>query len=214
MKSNEIKILGILVLVVAAVVGLGIFLSRGSGGGKGQSGPGSTFVREYNHRRGSSEKVVIVEYGDFQCPACAQFYPEMEKVITEYNDKITFVFKHFPLRMHRNAMLASQAAEAAGSQGKFWEMYRKIYDSQPKWAESSNAQEVFVSFAKDLGLDAEKFSRDLQDGKIAENIRADMSDGQTQDVNATPSVFINGKLFNEVPTYQNLKKAIDQILKG
>jgi hypothetical protein len=115
-----------------------------------------SLVRETSHSIGPSDaKVTIVEFGDYQCPACAQADPTMERIIDEYakTGKIRFVFRHFPLSIHANAMPAAEAAEAAGSQGKYFEMHAKIYAGQPEWEEEEKALSGSLALPWDLTID-------------------------------------------------------------
>src|SRR5690606_17044329 len=116
-----------------------------------------------DHVRNSRElKVSLIEYGDFQCPSCASFYPIVRQLKETYNEQVSFVFRHFPLiSMHPNAFAASRAAEAAGNQGKFWEMHDKLFETQSSWGQVSvNQQSLFEQYAQELGLDMEKFKTD------------------------------------------------------
>ena len=95
-------------------------------------------------------KVTLVEYSDFQCPACAAYFEMVEQAVTEYDDRLSFTYRHFPLAQHKNAQSASYASEAAGKQGKFWEMHKMIFEQQADWAEKNNASEIFKGYAQEL----------------------------------------------------------------
>lgn len=138
-------------------------------------------------------KVILVEYSDFQCPACASFYPIVKKMSQEFSEKIAFVYRHFPLTQHKNAKPAAYAAEAAGKQGKFWEMHDIIFENQNNWSQEKNAKDLFIKYAQDLGLDIEKFKSDFDSKEISDKIENDYKGGLALKVNGTPSFFLNGK---------------------
>lgn len=158
-------------------------------------------------------KVTIVEFGDFQCPACGSAHPTVKQVLKDYEGKVTFVWRHFPLPMHKNATLAAIASEAAADQGKFWEMHTMLFDNQKDWGESNKAKETFVSYAEKLGLDTAKFSEALDKKFNAERIQSDQDAGIALGVNSTPTFFINGVKENGVLTYDEFKQKIDAASK-
>ena len=142
---------------------------------------------------GTSTSVVLMEYSDFQCPACRSYFPMVEQVIAEYKDRITFVYRHFPLPQHLNAMVASRASEAAGRQGKFWEMYALLFQNQDMWASDSKPLDKYKEYANQLGLDLERFETDYNDSALKGKIQNDYKSGVKLGVEATPTFFINGK---------------------
>jgi protein-disulfide isomerase len=211
--SREAKILiGVLVLVVAAMVGL--FVLTGSGkqpASTGSTADQSKLVKDTSHKQGSGP-VTVVEFGDYQCPACGQAYPIVKQLQDEYKGKLTLVFRNFPLtNIHQNAQVGAQAAEAAGLQNKFWEMHDKLYENQSAWTEQSDPTEVFVGYAKDLGLDTDKFKSDLTSQKVKDIIAADVADGNALNIQGTPTIWVNGQ---QASGYQHdtLKELIDQAL--
>jgi len=162
--------------------------------------------------------VVLIEYGDFQCPGCGSAFPTVDKVVEKYKDKIAFVFRNFPLTgIHPNARVAAAAAEAAGQQGKFWEMYRMLYENQNSWSGlgTSERTDYFVSLAEDLELNRDTFLAHLSDNTISQKINFDLAVGKKAGVDATPTFFLNGeKMTSE--TYQNeeaFEKAITDALE-
>lgn len=140
-------------------------------------------------------KVTLVEYSDFQCPACAARKPLVESLINEFGNHLRFVYRYFPLStIHKNAQISSQAAEAAGLQGKFWEMHDLLFENQTLWAAQSNdqAQETFIGYAAQLGLDSEKFKTDLKSDVVENAVNEDYDSGQAAGVTGTPTFFLNG----------------------
>ena len=102
-------------------------------------------------------KVVLIEYSDFQCPACALYYPVLNKFSEEFGDRLAIVYRHFPLPQHQHAKSMAYAAEAAGKQGKFWEMHDMIFDNQRSWTNQRNVKDTVLGYAKTLGLNIEQF---------------------------------------------------------
>lgn len=136
--------------------------------------------------------VTIEEFADFQCPPCAALHDEIKKLEREYDSKLSVVHRHFPLDSHNNANAAAQAAEAARLQGKFWQMTDLLYEHQEEWSEMGNPRQAFVGYAKNLNLDQEKFLRDMDSPETKARIQADKTRGESIDVSATPTLFING----------------------
>ncbi len=158
-------------------------------------------------------QTTLVEYGDFQCPACGQFYTVVHQLTQQYNDKLLFVFREYPLTtIHPNADLAALAAEAAGQQGKFWPMYDALYSNQSQWSESTQAQNFINGYARQLGLDMQKFSAALADPATEAKIQADIASGDRAGVDATPSFYLNGKKLTNLQTYDDLKTDLQQAL--
>jgi protein-disulfide isomerase len=163
------------------------------------------------------QKVVLIEYGDYQCPGCGSIDQPVKNLVSMYEDKLTFIFRNFPLTsIHPNALAAATAAEAAGQQGKFWEMHDMLYEAQRAWAELDSSQRatVFEGYATQLGLDVDKFKQDLADKQIADKISRDRTTAKTYDVNSTPTFVINGKKFTGTATnIDELTKAVEDALK-
>lgn len=169
-------------------------------------------------------KVTLVEYGDYQCPYCGKAYPQVKDITDTYSSKITFVFRNFPLpTMHPNAKAAAAAAEAAGLQGKYWEMNDKLYTSQNDWqgASTENRTNQFVSYARAIGVkDIEKFKTDMASENISKKINFDLALGNKAGVTGTPTFYLNGQKVSEEASASVIngdgsvmKKAIDELLK-
>ena len=151
--------------------------------------------------------VTIVEFTDFQCPSCARTQPVLEQLLTEYGDKVRLVVRDFPLDRHQNAFVAAQAAEAASQQGKFWEYTDVLFKNQ-----TALEPDKLKDYATQLGLDRTKFDGELDSGKFADTVRKDMKDGDKLGVDATPTIFINGRKIEGDKTHDSLKAAIDEAL--
>ena len=153
-------------------------------------------------------KIVLIEYSDFQCPACRSYYPMVKKLSQEFTN-LSVVYRHFPLPQHINAKPSSQAAEAAGQQGKFWEMHDMLFDNQQSWAESKTSQEIFIGYALTLGLDVEKFKTDYDSAETKTKIEKDYQSG-SRDINGTPTFFINDKKIQNPRNYDEFRSIIQQ----
>ncbi|MDZ7681378.1 MAG: thioredoxin domain-containing protein [Fodinibius sp.] len=162
--------------------------------------------------------ITIVEYSDYQCPACGYFHPIIKKIKEKYGDQVQLELKFFPLNSHRYAALAARAAQAAKNQGKFREMHNMLYEHQKQWSESGNPAPKFVNYAREIGLDIEQFKNELNARETQQAVMQQKKEGQQQGVRATPTFIIEGdqigslpKNFNEfdqlVQQYLNEKKA-------
>jgi protein-disulfide isomerase len=169
------------------------------------------------HVRGeASAPVVLEEYGDFQCPPCGALYPLMKKIEGEYGTRLRVVFREFPLaKIHKNALDAARAAEAAGLQGRFWEMHDMIYEKQGNWNVMPDARPVFQEFARELKLDLDRFNSDMDSLQVNSRISADMSRGDSLGVKGTPTIFLNGQeVAPDNVTPEGLRAAINAASKG
>ena len=162
-----------------------------------------------------SAPVTIEVFNDYQCPPCNTFNEELKKIENEFKDKVRFIFRNYPLtNLHPHALAAAQAAEAAGIQGKFFEMVGFLYRKQKKWSISEDAEKLFVSFAQKLGLDAERFKNDMKSKAVAERIALDIERANSLHATGTPEVFLNGeKLGASGNPFESLRSEINVILK-
>ncbi len=151
--------------------------------------------------------VTIVEWSDYECPYCVTFYKQtFGQIDKEYIEtgKVKFVYRDFPLNFHKNAQKAAEAAECAGEQDKYYEMHDKLFEGGVSRGVSS-----FKQYAKDIGLDTSDFNECLDSGKMASEVRKDMSDGQKAGVRGTPAFIINGQLVSGAQPFENFRKIID-----
>lgn len=203
----------ITLLVVMAVVIGGFTLTKQK---KSDTSGSTNNTQPTNHITGStSSGVTLTEYGDFQCPACAQYYPIVKQLKETYKDKIILQFRNFPLvQIHRHAFVASRAAEAADKQGKFWEMHDILYENQQAWGETSNPNSQFEAYATQLGLDLAKFKTDMASEETNNKINADISEGQKLGATGTPTFAINGKKIENPRSLEDFTKVIDEAIKA
>ena len=217
--TNEAKILGGIGILTIVIVIAAAFLFGGKSSPDSNQTPVSTAQQKILIRKDSHEitapaaKVTLVEFGDFQCPACGAAYPIVTQILNNYKGKINFVFREYPLPVHQNADAAAEAAEAAGAQGKFFEMYNLLYSNQNSWGDSTSPMDYFTKYAQGLHLNMNKFKSDVQSKKYAGKIQQDQNDGNTLGVNATPTFYINGVQQVGGLPYSDFKSKIDAAIK-
>jgi protein-disulfide isomerase len=211
-SANLIATLAILVLAVVVIGGVLLFNRSDDAGDNGGGAP-ATIPAELRAKPDSNTlteaadgKVTVVEFLDYQCPACAAYYANVTKQLeADYAGKITFVTRNFPLSMHPLARQAAQAAEAAALQGKYREMYHQLYDNYEQWAvapggkevsdDAARATEFFDTFATAIGLDLDRFHTDMASAAVKARIDADVAAGEKLGVSSTPTIFVNGAEF-------------------
>ena len=158
----------------------------------------------YNVKGNENSPVEIVEFSDFECPACRDTYPVLKQVMDEYGDRVKFVYQHFPLTQHPDARPAAFAAEAAGLQGKFWEMHDALFDNQDDLSDK-RIQEL----AQEIGLDVDQFNSDLGNGEVQAKVLRDLAEGNRIGVSGTPSIYINGTLYEGLRSVDGLGAVIE-----
>ncbi len=224
----------IILVVLGAALCAGWYLKRSaqSGGGSpaNSTGPspgpvGNVAAAPNNatpgaqppHARGpASAPVTLEEFGDFECPPCGQTYPIMKKLEADYGDRLRVIFREFPLTPpHVHAVAAAQAAEAAGLQGRFFEMHDLLYENQKNWKDAFDTRPIFEGYAKQIGLDLDRFKSDQNGEIVARRITLDGSRGHSLGVKGTPTIFLNGVeiSFDQV-TPEGLHAAIEKALAG
>lgn len=159
---------------------------------------------------GSASKVTVVEYLDFECEACGAYYPTVERLKKEYGDSVTFVVRYFPLPGHRNSRTAAYAAEAAGKQGKFWEMYNILFTKQREWSEQKVAnQSQFEKYAQEAGVDIVQWKKDVASAEVKKRVNDSYEEAKNLQLTQTPSFFVNGAKIQNPRGYDAFKKLID-----
>lgn len=171
-------------------------------------------VLEARMKGNPEAKTVLVEYSDFQCPACSQFYPVVKDIVEKHGDNLKVEYRHFPLiNIHPMATPAAKAAEAAGVQGKFWEMHDKLFDNQATWSRSSNAAAFFNQYAEELGLDVDKFKLHMDSSVIADAISASFNEARDAGFTGTPTFLLNGEQM-EFTTFEDFRAQIEAAIKA
>ena len=158
--------------------------------------------------------VTLEEFGDYQCPPCGALHPTLKKLKQEFGVNLNFVFRNLPLSViHKNALAAAQAAEAARVQDRFWQMHDLIYENQDLWKDDINPRAIFIKFAGDLGLDTTRFVHDLDDQQVLMRIEADKEAAASLGINGTPTILIDGRrLRDEVTTPEGVRKGIEVMM--
>ncbi|MBI3565144.1 MAG: DsbA family protein [Elusimicrobia bacterium] len=156
--------------------------------------PFSPAAPDFRVKGDAAAPIKVVEFSDFQCPACRYAEEPLRKLLSFYDGKVRFTFKHFPLRMHQWAKSGAAAAECAGRQGKFWEYHDRLYDKQDEWT-NANADKLLTVYGHELGLDMAAFEACRQDPATTAAVAADMKDGDDAWVGSTPTFFVNGRRF-------------------
>jgi protein-disulfide isomerase len=167
------------------------------------------------HVRGNPDaKVTLEEFGDFQCPSCGVMYPQIKQIEADYGQRLRVLFREFPLvPNHQNALKAAQAAEAAGLQDHFWEMHDMLYGNQHSWSDSKEVQPIFADYAKQIGLDVDRFNRDLNGEAVQTRIFLDGTRAHAMGVASTPTIFLNGvDTKNAAISAPDLRALIDKAL--
>lgn len=160
--------------------------------------------------------MTIEEFADLQCPLCATMHMELQKVLGEYGSRTRFIYRHYPLtQLHKNALAAALATEAAGQQGKFWEMQDMLYRNQQAWSDLPDVRQTFYDYARTLNLDADRFMRDARSPDAMRRIQADARRGSAVGVTGTPTLYLNGRqLTSNESTASALRVEIDKALRG
>lgn len=206
--STNIVLTAVVLVVAVVVIGGVLLLNRGGDSQAGADGrvPASVLSPKGSDTllQGPKGAPTLVEFVDYQCPACHKYYQRVtSKIEKQYQGRINFVVRNYPLDMHPLAVPAAKAVEAASMQGKFEQMYHKVFDNYRSWAVAPNGKEVssdkqaaveqFETFARQIGLDVAKFRADMNSEAVAQRIQQDKADGDRAGVSSTPSFYLNGK---------------------
>lgn len=207
---KDIKLVaGILGGTLILLIGISLFFSKASA----PAGPidSQKLVLGATNQRGPETALAtIIEFSDFECPACRAAHPLVEALVNQYSDKINLVYRHFPLTsIHRNALPAALAAETAGRQGKFWEYAAILFDQQDSWSQVRNPADLFINYAQQAEIpDIDKFRQDLDQQIYRDQVLKDLQLGNEIGITATPTFVVNGEKVDAA----GLKLAVEKIL--
>jgi protein-disulfide isomerase len=211
------QFMAILAVIILAFVGIIVFSGKSNTAGSGKSGSSGTPTQHIEGQ--GKDGITLVEYGDYQCPYCGQYFPIVKQIQAEYNQQIFFQFRNFPLTsLHPNAFAGARAAEAAGLQGKFWQMHDLLYEqndenqqdpSAPSWITSTNPTTFFDADAQQLGLNVTQFKSDYASDTVNSLINADMAAGNKLNVQGTPTFFLDGKQLSVGESVSGFEKLIN-----
>jgi protein-disulfide isomerase len=167
-------------------------------------------------RGNPNAKITLIEYADFQCPACAAMHSTIKQLEGNFKDNLRLIYRFFPLTdAHQNAMISAQAAYAASLQGKFWEMHDIIYENQDSWSDSTQPKTIFTDYAKKIGLNLNKFNSDIDSDSTKKFVSDEQNKGLDLGISGTPTLFLNGKQIQNPTSYEEFKKLVqDEINKN
>lgn len=205
------RFLALLAVIIVVVIGI-IWIS----GNKNKANAPSN-SKPTSHVEGQGKAgIKLVEYGDYECPYCGQYYPVLKQVASIYNSQITFQFRNLPLtQIHPNAFAAARAAEAAGLQGKFWQMHDALYAEQNQWVSATSPNDFFNQYAQQLGLNVAKFKQDFASEQVNNAINADTAAfNKTGAQEATPAFFLNGKQIQPNITLAAFETVLNKAIKA
>jgi protein-disulfide isomerase len=214
MKNYRPFLIISIVLVIAVVGGAFFLKSR-------QNNDSFTAVEVNPNTSGTAEPkvpanvvVTLEEFGDYQCPPCGQLHPTLKKLKQEFGPNLNFIFRNLPLPgVHKNALAAAQAAEAARIQNRFWEMHDLLYENQDLWKDDINPRQIFLKFATDIGLDTVRFARDLDNPQVQLRIQADTEAAASLGINGTPTILIDGRQLRvEMTTPEGIRKGVEVMM--
>lgn len=204
------------IVTIVVIIGAIFFMIKLA---KNNSGPATTIttteeITAQDHVLGNpSAPLVLVEYSDFQCPACAFYEPIISQITAEYPNKLAIVYRHFPLKsIHPNAEPAARASEAASLQDAFWPMHDLLFTNQTKWADLPDPKKKFLIYAEDLGLDLVEFETDYASKAVADRVDSDYNASFALGLNSTPTFFLNGIKIQNPRSVQDLRTLIDSAL--
>lgn len=213
--NTETKILG-LVLIFSTVLVVGAVILFGK---SEQANPASKIEQVVNidyskgQKIGSdSAKVKLVEFSDLQCPACKAVEPVVKQTVEKNKDKIQFIYRHFPLMQHVHSRKAANFAEYAASEGKFWEVHDKLFETQEDWSKLPDPTEYFANLGSQFGLNKDKIKEAVSKGLYDSKINDDTKEANRLGVNATPTFYLNSKKLN-MQNFSDIETAISEELK-
>lgn len=211
-KLSGGKLLSVIALAVLLIIVGGILVFNSD---KNQNNPYPDNGKDIEIIKGNPDSdIVLTEYADFQCPACAIYYQVVKEIDREFGQDIKFVYRFLPLRsIHRNAQISAQAGFAAYRQGKFWEMHDMLYAKQKEWEDVSNPESIFIGYAQEIGLNIDTFKRDMKSEDTKNKVDSDLDKASALGLNSTPTFFLNDQQirpgsFDEFRTL--IQAAIDQ----
>lgn len=214
MTGEKKALVAIAIATLIVLVGGVFVLVRSSSPTSGKTVDMKRLIRDDSEKISSeSATVTLVEFADYQCRACGSYAPVVKQLLGEFAGKLNLVYRNFPLLKHKNARIAAFAAEAAGEQGKFWEMHGKLFGSQAQWSETGNAKETFIGYAQQLGLDIDRFKQDIDSDKVRQKIDRDFGDGSVLGVNATPTFYLQGEKLRNPASYEDFKTLVQAALR-
>lgn len=207
-----IKPVLVILVAVGFAAGAAVYLSRQPDEiSAGDGAPLTVSVKTGGHVRGpENAKVTLVEFGDYQCPSCGAYHPFVQETLRRYPNDVRLEFHHFPLiSIHRNAMAAAKAAEAAGEQGHYWEMHDALFEYQSQWAEAPDPKPMFAAIANHIGINGAILVQAMESPAIQERILKDVQQGDAAKIEAVPTFFIDGRQVHVQASTEDFARVIE-----
>lgn len=214
MSKQFLAIVAVIILVFAGILIFGSNKNPGSSSSSAKNG------QPTEHIQGQGQAgVTLVEYGDYECPFCGEYFPAVKQVASEFAQQIHFQFRNFPLTtIHQNAFAGARAAEAAALQNKFWQMHDVLYQNQTQWSGASNPTTFFNQYARQLGLNLDRFKQDYASSQVNNLINADMAAGNKLNITGTPTFYLDGKLVDNTKLVDSSNQpsvsAFEQVIRA
>jgi len=222
-QKTQLWVAGVFIAVIIVITIIAAVVS--SNGSTSSGTPGFTAtqtspITSTDHAHGdATAKVTLIEYGDYECPACGEYEPLVQQLFKSYGDRVLFVFRNFPLyQIHPFAMISAQATEAANLQGKYWEMHDLLYAKQSEWSTNTSlspsdvVSKYFNGYAQSLGLDVTKFDTDINSDAVKARVQSDLALGNTAQIDHTPTFFVNDVQIPNPQSEADFQKALDAAL--
>lgn len=212
------KLVFIIIAATVLILGLGVFYMSKTSTKSQKADGGQTknilTIKGDDWVQGpETAPITLVEYLDFECPSCKVYHSVVKQLKEEYKDNVRLVIRHFPLPNHKNSMASARSVEAAGYQGKFWEMYDLLFENQSSWGgKDAPDPSTFESYAKQIGLDMEKYKKDVASNEVSDRINRDKNEALSLKIPGTPTFFINGERIPNPRGYDDFKSLIDGLM--
>jgi len=215
-NMSKMKPIIVIVIAIALAASAAAYLSRGSSDTAKTPQTGALPPGGGRVQGPENAPVTLVEFADYQCPMCAHWSPMIAELLRKYPDKVRFEFHYYPLiQIHRYAMAAALAAEAAGEQGRYWEMHDLLFENQDRWAASNNAETEFLTYAVRLGMNTNQFMQAMRSPDVQARILQDVTRAVNAKLPGTPTIFMNGQLIDPLPkNLEELVRIVDDRLRA
>lgn len=203
-------VLGIIIATILIFVGGAFFISKKDTKTISDSKKILEVVSDDYIKGNKDASVTIIEYLDFECPACGAYYPLVKELSEKYKNDVRFVVRYFPLMGHKNGLTSAYAVEASSKQGKFWEMYDVLFENQKAWASKESADPaIFENYADQIGLNIEQFKKDRDSKEVKDRVNNDLSSGKKAGISGTPTFFLDGEKIPNPKGIEDFETFID-----
>jgi len=209
-------VLGIIIATILIFVGGAFFISKKDTKTIENTQKVLAITNDDYIKGNKDASVTIVEYLDFECPACGAYYPLVKELSKTYEKDVRFVIRYFPLMGHKNGFTSAFAVEAASKQGKYWEMHDILFENLKIWGGKETADPtIFENYAKEIGLNIEQFKKDVNSKEVKDRVNKDLASGKIAGVSGTPTFFLNGEKIPNPKSAEDFKTFIEAaILKA